>query len=367
MDPGSLERLLRARLEGSGFFGARFRESAGRALLLPRASARKRTPLWLTRQRAKSLFAAVARFEDFPLLLEAWRTCLRDEFDLEHLRVVLDELEAGTIRVSEVSTPAPSPFCGELVWKQTNTLMYEDDAPGRGTRRRTSAATSCGSSPFRPTCGRGSTPRSSPAFQEKLQRTAAGYAPRDSRELLDWVKERVLIPAEEWEALLAACERDTGLPRGELLAPLAGKIVEQVSGGTGADGSAGSRALSRWSSCRACGGAPRAGDEETREALIMEWLRFYGPIEPSFLARTFGLPGDLLDSILEDLAEEEQVVLDRLAADSERPPSLRQGEPGDPSADLPCPRASPGPHAARRGAAALHRAAAGAHAQGSVP
>ena len=129
VNPGSLERLLRARLEGSGFFGARFRESAGRALLLPRASARKRTPLWLTRQRAKSLFAAVARFDDFPLLLEAWRTCLRDEFDLDNLRPVLEELEAGTIRVSEVSTPVPSPFCGELLWKQTNTLMYEDDAP----------------------------------------------------------------------------------------------------------------------------------------------------------------------------------------------------------------------------------------------
>ena len=44
VDPGSIERLLRRRLEGSGFFGARFREGAGRALLLPRASARGRTP-----------------------------------------------------------------------------------------------------------------------------------------------------------------------------------------------------------------------------------------------------------------------------------------------------------------------------------
>jgi ATP-dependent Lhr-like helicase len=38
MPPGALMRLLLRRLEGSGFFGARFRESAGRALLMPRAS-----------------------------------------------------------------------------------------------------------------------------------------------------------------------------------------------------------------------------------------------------------------------------------------------------------------------------------------
>ncbi len=84
--PENLERLLRAGLEASGFFGARFRESAGRALLLPRTSGARRMPLWLTRQRAKNLFDAAARYEDFPMLLEAWRTCLRDEFDLAGTR-----------------------------------------------------------------------------------------------------------------------------------------------------------------------------------------------------------------------------------------------------------------------------------------
>ncbi len=124
-----VERLLRHSLEGSGFFGARFRESAGRALLLPRASVKARTPLWLTRLRAQSLLAAVSSFDDFPLVLESWRTCLMDEFDLANLGMVLDELSTGAIRVSEVHTDAPSPFCSELVWKQTNTLMYRDDTP----------------------------------------------------------------------------------------------------------------------------------------------------------------------------------------------------------------------------------------------
>ena len=52
---------------------------------------------------------------------------------------------AGTIRVGEVSTPAPSPFCGELLWKQTNTLMYADDAPpgAGGTASAASLSASC--------------------------------------------------------------------------------------------------------------------------------------------------------------------------------------------------------------------------------
>jgi len=310
VDPGSVERLLRARLEGSGFFGARFRESAGRALLLPRATARKRTPLWLTRQRAKSLFAAVSRYEDFPLLLEAWRTCLRDEFDLAHVRTVLEELEAGIISVSEVSTPAPSPFCGELVWKQTNTLMYADDATQghastnlRGDLVRELAL----SSDLRPRIDAGVMA----VFQAKLQRSAEGYAPRDSRELLDWVKERVVLPREEWESLLEACVRESGVPRDELLAPLAGKIVEHAFGTSGSSCIVAAESLPRLR--RGIEGT----DEESLEGIVTEWLRFYGPIEPSFVARIFGLPGDRLESLLADLAEEEQVVLDRLSADSD--------------------------------------------------
>jgi ATP-dependent Lhr-like helicase len=310
VNPDALERLLRARLEGSGFFGARFRESAGTALLLPRAAARKRTPLWLTRQRAKSLFSAVSRYQDFPLLLEAWRTCLRDEFDLVHLKKILEELQAGTIRVSEVSTAAPSPFCGELVWKQTNSLMYADDAPEghastnlRGDLVRELAL----SSDLRPRIDAQVTA----LFQAKLQRTADGYAPRDSRELLDWVKERVLLPAGEWEALLGACERETGVTRDALLAPLAGRIVDPAGGPKGFTGVAAAEVLPRLRR------ATEDGEDETREALVSEWLRFYGPVEPSFIGQTFGLPSDRLESLLADLVEEEQVVVDRLAAGSE--------------------------------------------------
>ncbi|HVP18457.1 MAG TPA: DEAD/DEAH box helicase, partial [Spirochaetia bacterium] len=236
---GNFERLLRARLEGSGFFGARFREAAGRALLLPRASARGRTPLWLTRMRAKSLLAAVSRYPDFPLVLEAWRTCLEEEFDLASLTMLLGELAAGIIRVDEAVTPVPSPFCGSIAWKETNVFMYADDTPagtdarGRSQLRADLVRELALSSELRPRLS----PELAAGFQAKLQRTAVGYAPRDARELLDWLKERVIIPRGEWQELLAAVARDAdahgAAGAGDLVAEISPKIVESTFAETG--------------------------------------------------------------------------------------------------------------------------------------
>jgi ATP-dependent helicase Lhr and Lhr-like helicase len=312
VEPGSLERLLRRRLEGSGFFGARFREAAGRALLLPRASARGRTPLWLTRQRAKSLYSAVSRYDDFPLLLEAWRACLVDEFDLDGLAALLDEVRGGVIRVGEVATAAPSPFCGELLYKQTNTLMYADDSPAAagGTALRGELVRELAlSAELRPRLA----PAAAALFQEKLQRTAPGYAPRDARELLDWLKERVLVRREEWDALLAAAARDHGVDPAAVTGELGGKVVERVFGELASPVVLATELLPRVE--RALGGGQ--GQEAGLAELLGQWLRFYGPLPPARAAAAFGLARETLDSLLEDLVEEEQVVLDRLLAGSE--------------------------------------------------
>jgi ATP-dependent Lhr-like helicase len=321
---GSLERLLRRSLEGSGFFGARFRESAGRALLLPRPSARRRMPFWLTRQRAKSLFSAVSRYDDFPLLLEAWRTCLRDEFDLPNLGMLLEELDSGVIEVGEVSTPAPSPFCNGLLWKQTNSLMYADDTPpgAGGTALRGELVRELALSPdLRPRLAA----RVIADFQAKLQRTGEGYAPRDARELLDWVKERIILPHEEWQALLHACARDHGSSPEALEETLGPKIVTRAFGELPC-------VLARETLPRveralqaSEGDAKSAEYVDAKSAeyvdalaeLLSEWLRSYGPIEPSFVRSIFGLTQDRLEALIQELAEEEQVVLDQLAAGSQ--------------------------------------------------
>ena len=120
---------MRHQLEASGFFGARFRENAGTALLLSKGRFNERKPLWMSRLQSKKLLDTVQRWDDFPLLLETWRTCLRDEFDLVGLQMLLSEVASGDIQISEVKTQTPSPFANALAYDQLNTYVYDGDNP----------------------------------------------------------------------------------------------------------------------------------------------------------------------------------------------------------------------------------------------
>ena len=98
-------------------FAARFRECAARALLLPRRRPDRRTPLWQQRQSAADLLAVAARYPDFPILLEAYRECLHDVFDLPALREVLTDLRGRDgSGWSPVETPRASPFAQSLLF-----------------------------------------------------------------------------------------------------------------------------------------------------------------------------------------------------------------------------------------------------------
>src|SRR5215211_7600040 len=82
LDPDEIEELVVRELSSSALFGARFRENAARSLLLPRAYPGKRTPLWQQRLKAQSLLEVAKSFGQFPVVLETYRECLRDVFDL---------------------------------------------------------------------------------------------------------------------------------------------------------------------------------------------------------------------------------------------------------------------------------------------
>jgi ATP-dependent Lhr-like helicase len=126
------EHLLRE-LPASPVFGAQFRMNAARALLLPREQGGKRTPLWLTRLKAKDLLQAVQQFDDFPILLETYRDCLRDVMDLQGLTEVLSAVEQGQIQVVFHESERPSPVAAGLDYRFAMRYVYEYDAP-RGER-----------------------------------------------------------------------------------------------------------------------------------------------------------------------------------------------------------------------------------------
>jgi ATP-dependent Lhr-like helicase len=132
--PDEVEQLVLDNLGSSALFAARFRENAARALLLPRRQPGRRTPLWMQRKRSADLLAVALRFRNFPIILETYRECLRDVFDLPALTDLLRQIADRRIRVREVESRSASPYAAALVFSWVGKFLYDDDQP-RAERR----------------------------------------------------------------------------------------------------------------------------------------------------------------------------------------------------------------------------------------
>jgi len=128
-EPDEIEDLVVEAVGGSALFASRFRENAGRALLLPRRRPGTRTPLWQQRQRAADLLAVASRYGSFPILVETYRECLSDVFDLDALRDLLGGIARRDIAIHSVETVKASPFASSLLFDYVAAYMYEGDAP----------------------------------------------------------------------------------------------------------------------------------------------------------------------------------------------------------------------------------------------
>ncbi|HEX4116002.1 MAG TPA: DEAD/DEAH box helicase [Solirubrobacteraceae bacterium] len=134
LDPQEVEEAIVAELGDSALFGARFRENAARALLIPRAYPGRRTPLWQQRLKAQGLLQVARRYPDFPIVLETYRECLRDVLDLPGLQELLRGLATREVSLVEVETQSASPFAGSLLFDYVATYMYEGDTPSAERR-----------------------------------------------------------------------------------------------------------------------------------------------------------------------------------------------------------------------------------------
>ena len=129
LDPDELEELVLAEVGQTALFGARFRENAARALLIPRRRPGERTPLWQQRLKAQGLLQVARKYASFPIVLETYRECLQDVFDLPALKQLLGRLRAREIDLVDVETASASPFASSLLFDYIATYMYEDDTP----------------------------------------------------------------------------------------------------------------------------------------------------------------------------------------------------------------------------------------------
>jgi ATP-dependent Lhr-like helicase len=213
-------------------------------------------------------------------------------------------------------------------------------------------------------------------FEEKRQRLAPGYAPAPDRDLVDWLKERVVLPWPEWEKLVPAVARDHRVEKEE-------EETESDSGKSGrvADGRAQKRqggpaagatdelelapeavarlvriivsgaadpfacalerlpevAQSFWPGrdivVKTIGGedvepklveaaydAWKPADEEPDALLTSlagEWLQAYGPVRPEDIGRALALDPGRLNLALEDMKDSETVIEGSLIKGSE--------------------------------------------------
>ena len=127
--PAEFKELVLRQLGSTSLFAAKFREAASRALLLPKRRPGMRTPLWQQRKRSADLLSVAARFSSFPILLETYRECIRDVFDLPAVAGILAGVQRGAIRVTTLESARPSPFAASLLFAYVANYIYDGDAP----------------------------------------------------------------------------------------------------------------------------------------------------------------------------------------------------------------------------------------------
>ncbi|MBN2530210.1 MAG: DEAD/DEAH box helicase [Deltaproteobacteria bacterium] len=319
--PFKIESLLRHRLEGSGFFGARFREAAGRALLVTRNRAKERMPLWMIRLKTHRLMDTVMKYTDFPILLETWRTCLQDEFDLPGCHLLLEEIEKGDIVVSEVHSSTPSPMANGIAYNQVSDYMYRRDAQTVGAKSSLSeellreVALNAGIRPAIPLA-------MIDAFEAKRQRLKTGYAPGDALELVEWVKERRVIPETEWDLLRAAVQNETTLWE-SVLCEASPRLLRVVIGQCAViccrdDWHLIHTLLYASQKChvrtlfndgiRLLPFEKIISDDVSASTLISEILSFYGPHPSSFLHARLNVSRALVSAAMDELLDEESII-----------------------------------------------------------
>src|SRR5262249_21083037 len=80
-------------------------------------------------KRSADLLAVASRYGSFPVLLETYRECLRDFFDIPALIETLAALRSRTIRVVTIDSDRPSPFAASLLFSYVASFLYDGDAP----------------------------------------------------------------------------------------------------------------------------------------------------------------------------------------------------------------------------------------------
>jgi ATP-dependent helicase Lhr and Lhr-like helicase len=294
VDPNEVEELVVAEVGDTALFGARFRENAARALLIPRRRPGERTPLWQQRLKAQGLLQVARKYGSFPVILETYRECLQDVFDLPGLKRLLSGLRSRSLDLVDVETVSASPFSASLLFDYVATYMYEDDTP---PAERRAQALALDRDLLRELLGQ-------EELRELLDRDAIAEVersllptPRNADELHDLLRLRGDLREQEYDAGFA----ETLLrERRAIRVGLAGeeRLIAAEDAGRYRD------ALGAMPP----GGLPEAfleGGPESLRELVLRYAKGRGPFTTAEASERFGRD---VDPILRELEREEALV-----------------------------------------------------------
>jgi ATP-dependent helicase Lhr and Lhr-like helicase len=309
-DPAEVEGLVLRQLGSTSLFAARFRETAARALLLPRRRPGMRTPLWQQRKRAADLLAVASRFGSFPALLETYREVLRDHFDMPALVDVLRRVSSRTLRVTTIDSKAPSPFAASLLFSYVANYIYDGDAP---LAERRAQALSVDQAQLRELLGDAELrelldPEALETVERQLQHLDPAYRVRSGDGLHDLLIQIGDLTADEIDARSAMAN-----VRGEMAAlEQAGRIVPLAVGGERRYVAVEDVARYR----DALGsplppGLPESLLEPVRDPagdLVLRFARSHGPFNARMFAERYALGIAVAESMLSRMTEAGRLI-----------------------------------------------------------
>jgi ATP-dependent Lhr-like helicase len=297
LTPDEIEELVVQELGQTALFGARFRENAARALLIPRRRPGQRTPLWQQRLKAQSLLQVARNYGSFPIVLETYRECLQDVFDLPALKRILRGVQTREIDLVEVETASASPFASSLLFAYVATYMYEDDTPAAERRAQ---ALSLDRELLRELLGQEELrDLLDPAALVEVEAQLAGD-PRSADELHDLLRRRGDLRDDEVDPMHGAILE---AERRALRVRVAGeeRLIAAEDAGLFRD------ALG----VMPPGGLPQAFLDAVPEALVVLLARFArsrGPFTTSEATARYALDPALVESLLEGLESADRLV-----------------------------------------------------------
>lgn len=314
----SLEDEIFAQLPDAPLFNINLRYNLTRSLLIESKSFGKRTPLWIQRLRSVEIAQSVLSKPDHPAVVETYRECMNDIFDIANLYKLLDGIRAGRIGVLDVYNGKPSPFSSELLFNFWQMYQYAYDLPVAERRNQLLVK------------------------DREFIQLAAGVNgeyelidPRAveavDRELSQYKYNRKIANADElYHFIHSFGELACGMQTGSLFKEVEGNTLEGLLTELEAQGritrfAMGTAAEDYWAAAEdyplygfaaGNGAVPAEVAVESAVRLIRRYVLYTGPYSPSKLADRYGMGGEILAFALEKLLATGELVRLRDADDS---------------------------------------------------